>query len=370
MTAENNQKETNMTDIDWNEVGDGVYSADLDGNGNPDILAVDSSGDGTVDAYLSEQTGGDYVLRVDQDGDGTFEEETTLTRAEMEEVAPSALKLLDGTDDPTVAPDQPSSPDVDPADPSSPVDPAHPDVDQADPEVDPTDPGTDPDYPNVVVDGQIIGDPSGDSKYWFEQAANGFCLPASITQIVSEYTGVTYPDETAFVDWANSEHLFVVGPDGVPGVPFADGVKLLEKAGVPATLEVGDLNSLAEDLAEGRGVVLFIDSGEVWKGETTEDNAPDHAVVVTGIDSSRGTVILSDPGSPTGDQEEVPIETFMDAWADSQYSMIVCDQPAPALAGTPDGGDPAVAGALANPTGWVLLPVTLPASATNPGASV
>lgn len=268
------------------------------------------------------------------------------------------------------------------------VDPVQPDMGGA---PDDAQPGEGPDggesevtdYPDVVVDGQLIGDPQGASEHWFEQAANGFCLPSSLAQIISEYTGVHYGDEQAFVDWANEERLFQVSPDGVPGIAFSDGVQLLEKAGVPATLQFGDLDSLAEDLAEGRGVVLFVDSGEIWEGgEATEDNAPDHAVVVSGIDTARGVVFLSDPGSPDGNMEEVPIDVFNNAWADSQNSMIVCDQPDPdvlsvatanpdvtlvdralvddvPVEGTPVDG--ALEYAFQCAAGWVLLPVCLPA---------
>ncbi len=354
-----------MSDIEWTDLGNGAYSADTDHNGNPDVLAVDTSGDGTVDVYLTEEGNGKYLMSVDRDGDGTFEDEVSLTRADMEELVPSALEILDPHDaDNGDVPDRPQpGPETD-VDPGQDVDPG---TDPADPATDPQDPDGGTDYPDVVVDGQIIGDPVGDSQFWFQQAANGFCLPASVAQIISEYTGVDYTNESTFVEWANQEHLFVVGPDGVPGIQFQDGVALLEKAGVPATLEVGDLNSLAEDLAEGRGIVLFIDSGEIWEGEATEDNAPDHAVVVTGIDTERGTVILSDPGSPDGNLEEVPIETFMDAWADSEYSMIVCDQPAPDTDALTDvQTDVAVANALDRSAGWALLPVTLPEAALAP----
>ena len=42
--------------------------------------------------------------------------------------------------------------------------------------------------PELVVDGQLVGDPEGASEHWFEQAANGYCVPASVAQIVSEYS--------------------------------------------------------------------------------------------------------------------------------------------------------------------------------------
>jgi hypothetical protein len=195
----------------------------------------------------------------------------------------------------------------------------------SDPSVDGTGPTLDGDA-WTVEEGRLIGEPLEDSQYWFQQAQNGFCLPASIAQIVSEYTGVIYEDEMAFVEIANEIGAFVVGEDGIPGIPFEKGVEILNEAGVPAQYQFGDLESLASDLEAGYNVILFIDSGEIWTGEASEDNVPDHAVVVTGIDTERGTILLSDPGSPGGDLSEVPIDLFMNAWADSENAMIVCDK--------------------------------------------
>lgn len=137
------------------------------------------------------------------------------------------------------------------------------------------------------------------------------------------------------------------------------------------------------------------DSGEIWTGEAAEDNLPDHAVVVTGIDPERGTMLLSDPGSPDRNLSEIPIEVFMDSWADSQNAMIVCDEvpeTTPASGGSdltgeaisdPLGSSPENLAAAARPTDgaehqsweettswavrapWMLLPVTLPATTVN-----
>lgn len=245
----------------------------------------------------------------------------------------------------------------------------------------------DPDYPDVVVDGQLVGDPQDASEHWFQQAADGYCLPASIAEIVSEYTGIDYTDESAFVELANSHHLFGTRPDGGVGISFGSGVQLLEQAGVPVTLGYGDIDALAEDLAEGRGVIVCIDSGEVWdpSSETVEDDTADHAVVVTGIDTERGIVYLSDPGSPDGNMEQVPLAAFADAWADSHNAMIVCDQPGPDVAQLVDQTDVTITDtapadrndptqstiqyALARPAGWVLLPCCLPASTIGASAS-
>ena len=105
-------------------------------------------------------------------------------------------------------------------------------------------------------------------------------------------------------------------------------------------------------------------------------------VVVAGIDTERGVVLLSDPGSPDGNLEEVPIDVFLDAWADSDNTMIVAEDPAPQDATTPadeqlrarDRADRPSQGITSQPAAsqvaavtasavaapWVLLPVALP----------
>ncbi|MEV6633620.1 C39 family peptidase [Actinoplanes sp. NPDC051470] len=187
----------------------------------------------------------------------------------------------------------------------------------------------------VVQDGQLIGDPVGDSQHWFEQAANGFCVPSSVAQVVSAFTGRHFADEQDFVQAANELNVFTVGPDGVPSMDVQGAQTLLDAAGVPSHIEVSDLDGLADHLADGHKIILAIDSGEVWGTDTpgVEDQAPDHAVVLTGIDVVNGTAILSDPGSPDGNLETVPLDVLADAWADSGNTMVVTDTAPPA-----DGG--------------------------------
>jgi hypothetical protein len=179
----------------------------------------------------------------------------------------------------------------------------------------------------LVNGGQLVGDPVGDAEHWFNQAANGYCVPSSIAQIVSEYSGAHHADESAFVARANALNLFTVGPDGVPTMGVDGAHTLLEDAGVPASIEVGiGVDTLVGYLADGRRVMLAVDSDEIWYG--TEDRAAaDHAVVLTGIDTARGVAILSDPGTPDGNMMEVPLDVLTDAWADGGNTALVCDQP-------------------------------------------
>lgn len=323
--------------LQWGEVS--VLATDLGADGHPDLAEIDTTGDGVADVTATRQWDGSYLLQLDTAGDGVVDTELTLTSSELAAAAPQLADLLDHTIALDLGPDSPGVPMEE-------------------------NPATED--PDVIVDGQLVGDPQGDAKFWFEQAANGFCLPASVAQIVSEYTGIDYQDESAFVELANEGGLFTVDGQGVPGIAFEDGVTLLQEAGVPATLQYGDMDTVSTYLAQGRGIVLFIDSGEVWNGETTEDDAPDHAVIITGIDRATGLVYLSDPGSPTGNMEPVPIDTLRDAWQDSDFQMIVCDEPAdPTEEVTAE--EVTAAGpwsalmdkALHSPTGWTMLPVVL-----------
>jgi hypothetical protein len=190
----------------------------------------------------------------------------------------------------------------------------------------------------LVSGGQLVGDPAGDAEHWFTQAANGYCVPSSIAQIVSEYTGAHHADESAFVARANALNLFTIGPDGAPSMGIDGAHALLEDAGVPASIEIGiGVDTLVGYLAEGRRVMLAVDSDEIWYGVEDQD-AVDHAVVLTGIDTARGVAILSDPGTPDGNMMEVPLDVLADAWADGGNAALVCDSPpgSTALPATPD----------------------------------
>ncbi len=308
-----------------------VLMTDDDGDSGVDRLVYDSNGDGEPDLIIVEQQDGSYQVSADVDGDGVFEIEETMTRDQLEQLFPGIPEQLDAQIAGTpgdVATDAPSATDA----PGATEDPFA-DVAPAGEEVSAT---------PLVEGGQLVGDPTGDSEHWFEQATNGFCVPSSIAQIVSEYTGVHHDDEQAFVERANELHVFTVGPDGVPSMGIDGALALLEDAGVPASIEVGQgVDTIVGYLAEGRRVMLAVDSGEIWSGEATEDNAADHAIVITAIDTERGVAVLSDPGHPEGDMMEVPLDVLDDAWADSGYAAVVCDEPPGGTTATGEAGDTA-----------------------------
>lgn len=320
---------------------------DSDTDSLPDYAMVDSDGDGQVDMWAADLGEGRYGVQVDTDGDGRPDEQTIMTRDELAVAAPGLLAALvhhltsDGGAPPPEGDGGGGSDGDSDSDGGS--------------DTDGDDKGGEGEtpLPGPGADG-YYGDPHN-TEHWFQQAENGTCLPASIAQIVSEYTGVEYGNEAAFVQLATEMGMFDPNhPE--QGMSPEDGADVLDAAGVPATYTPNmSLAELALDLESGRGVICIVDSGEIWYGESTEDNTADHAVVVTAIDVERQTVILSDPGAPGGEHEEVPLGLFLNAWADSGNAAIVCDEPAPeeTSGGT---GSSAVDSAVHSEAGWVLLP--------------
>ncbi len=326
---------------------DGTWQAliDVDGNHQPDVLIIDTNGDDTEDIQVWMNPDGTYTVLYDADHDGTFEVQNTFDRAELDARLPGATALLDT-----------SYVGVDPADANQNPVPDHSDT----PVID--DPGTDPVPDNDVSnEDHVAGDPQGESQYWFEQAENGYCVPSSVAMIVSAYTGEEILSEDQFVELANSMGLLDMDA-AQPGMSMDGALTLLEAAGVPAEMVVGDMDTLYDALDEGRGVMLFIDADEVWYGGEGQPDNPNHAVVITGIDPVAGVAYLSDPGSPDGNMEVVPLSVLQDAWDDSGDSMVVCDQPAPEF----DTADAAAGSQVQNATSalvqgpWAILPVVLP----------
>lgn len=125
-------------------------------------------------------------------------------------------------------------------------------------------------------------------------------------------------DEAAMYGWYNGG-----------GTSTQDVGKLLELHGVPVTqYENANIFNLVNELSQGHKVIVGVDSGELWHDNIAdmifEDNIADHALIVSGIDTSDPNnvkVILTDPG--TGDfLKEYPMDEFVDAWQDSNCVMV------------------------------------------------
>jgi hypothetical protein len=175
-----------------------------------------------------------------------------------------------------------------------------------------------------------IGNPAEYQQDWFFQQHNGYCVPSSVTQVVEAQTG-THLDGYGLVE---QEAAKLGLPQTDLTLPQAQ--ELLQGFGVSSHIVEGGspqtaVNDLAGYLEQGRNVVLSVNASPIWYGSAdTSDNPqgqPDHALVVSAIDPQTGTVTLSDPGTPDGNEEQVSLSTFLQAWSASDYGMLVTDHP-------------------------------------------
>ncbi|QTJ70449.1 C39 family peptidase (plasmid) [Rhodococcus sp. ZPP] len=225
----------------------------------------------------------------------------------------------------------------------------------ADPPV--AEPGTAPvPAPEAGGDG-VYGDPVEWSVNWFYQQVDGYCGPASAAQVIAQYTGVVIDDPQELVDRALELGLMQDG-DPARGMTLPNLEILLEDQGVPCTVQDSSIDDLKTKLQDAYGVIAMVDSGEIWHPdrEVGEDDTADHFLIVAGIDEARGVVILSDPGAPNGNQLEVPIDQFEDAWADSGQRILVADTSDPDLADHPDPARAPVAAPMtASDRRWAMI---------------
>jgi hypothetical protein len=163
----------------------------------------------------------------------------------------------------------------------------------------------------------------------------------SVADVVGQITGTT-PTEEEIVGLAagtaSPTHPGSIyfppentdDPNSGQGTAADDLPVLLAHYGIHATLTDDDtakaagaptgLAALEQDLATGHRVIAFVNSETIW--DTDGDRSgPDHALVVTGVDTGKGVVHLNDSGTDDGRDEQVPLATFADAWHD--HVMVV-----------------------------------------------
>ncbi|MBW0017570.1 MAG: C39 family peptidase [Mycobacterium sp.] len=186
--------------------------------------------------------------------------------------------------------------------------------------------------PNATQGSTLYGNPTEAAQWWRHQHLED-CGPMSAADVVGQMTG-SEPSETAI--WAASATMRSTvhsGPISIGmGISPEDLPKLLAHYNVKATLtdsktqsQTGlatGLTALEQYLAQGHAVIAGVNAETIWNmsGDTTD---PDHAVVVTGIDTQAGVVHLNDSGIDTGRDEQVPLATFEKAWATSNNMLVV-----------------------------------------------
>lgn len=184
---------------------------------------------------------------------------------------------------------------------------------------------------------KIIGEPEPWPQTIPEEIAQQYSDTCAVKsqQIIMKTFGVDIPeDQLAMESYIKGYYAPGVGSD-----PDLVG-KLLNDHGIGThSANNASVYDLVTELAQGHKVIVGVDSGELWHPTWYNDifgEAADHALVVTGIDTSdpeNVKVIITDPG--TGDvAKEYPLDQFMDAWHDSSCFYVATNEPAPA--GTPE----------------------------------
>lgn len=166
----------------------------------------------------------------------------------------------------------------------------------------------------------------------YQQQYSDTCAIKSQQIIMNEF-GIPVTEEQLV------EYSYQQGWYNGNGTTCEDVGKLLEEGGIPVhRQENANVFDLVSELAQGHKVIVGVDSSELWRGKFQgwlEDffagEQPDHALIVSGIDTSDPNNILvcvTDPG--TGEHNrKYPLDQFMDAWADSDSYMVATDIPAP-----------------------------------------
>ncbi len=186
--------------------------------------------------------------------------------------------------------------------------------------------------------GGVYGDPDAAAKYWQQQSLEDNCGLASVADVVGEVTGHA-PTEKQIIKLAQSTPSVIRDgpiylPTGDPGhegdnggIDMADAVVLLEHYGIKSHMtydkhpeEVG-LPKLEEYLGANRKVIAWVNSGTILD-TNDQRTAPDHFLVVTGIDTNNDIVHLNDPYADHANTT-FSIAKFMTAWKIGQESIVI-----------------------------------------------
>ena len=189
----------------------------------------------------------------------------------------------------------------------------------------------------TAADG-VYGDPDAAAKYWVQQSLEDTCGLASVADVVGEVTG-NPPTETQIIKLAqNTPSVIRDGPIYLPtgdpghetekgGIDMADTVVLLEHYGIKSQMiydtepDKTGLPALEQYLGAGRKVIAWVNGGTILDSDD-QRSAPDHLLVVTGIDTNNETVHLNDPYAEHANTK-VSIKRFMTAWKVGQKSIVV-----------------------------------------------
>ena len=178
----------------------------------------------------------------------------------------------------------------------------------------------------VPNEGNDAYDAADSMEYWEFQGDTNRCAQFSQMFVIEQITGFDLdPDD--FCEFAEQNGWF--SEEG--GTPLEDMNKMLDYFGIQNEMTDGNsFDDLLNCLENGGNAIVAIDADEVWYGEGFWDDTFDlsdganHAIEVIGFDEETNSVIVNDSGNPNGCGVEIPLDTFLDAWEDSNNYMIEC----------------------------------------------
>lgn len=196
-----------------------------------------------------------------------------------------------------------------------------------------------------VENATMYGDPIAAAEYWRAQHYDD-CALMAVADIVGQLTG-HLPTEQEIIDVAESTPSethpgsIYIKPDSPGdatdgmGTSPEDEVVLLAHYGVTGVstdtesahesgVETG-MEALEKYLSDGHKIIAGVNAETIWDSADGQRSEPDHALVVTGIDTRNGIVHLNDSGTRDGRDEQVPIATFVKAWKTGGFRMIVAE---------------------------------------------
>lgn len=177
--------------------------------------------------------------------------------------------------------------------------------------------------PNNADPSHIIGNPEAAMEVFHTQETPTSCAVAAQEFVLEQLTGREYT-ETDLRNFAEANQWY--SPED--GTPLYNTGDILESQGLSVKRDhYNTIDDIAACLENGGAVIVGVDAYEIYG--VGNDYGPgmdaNHALQVIGIDTSSPgcpMVIVNDPSNGYGGGAMIPMDNFMDAWADSECFMV------------------------------------------------
>ena len=190
---------------------------------------------------------------------------------------------------------------------------------------------------------EIIGNPEIQAEYSEPQLWGDTCAVSAETSIIRQFGYDVNQGDMAYISATNGWYQ----PGG--GTASAYVGNLMESFGIGThSVSNASVSDLAYELQAGHGIVIGVRSDQLWDmndplqelinflakicGYDTSEYLPaDHAITVTGISKDGSVVFVNDSGCPDGTAHPYPIDKFLDAWENSDFTYTATNDPLPSL---------------------------------------